>query len=262
MTTSHTPETKAPHDFAAQRFGLLIIGDELLCGRRQDRHMGFFIDTLQRRGLELAWVSILGDEIERLAAVLQTSLAAPNPVFCLGGIGATPDDCTRQAAARACGSELVRHPEAVALLEARFGEAAYPWRIRMAELPAQARLIPNPVNQIPGFSLGEHHFLPGFPNMAWPMSEWVLDHYYAAWRGAAVETRTVQVWHVPESELIPIMDAILAAYPGVQVSSLPSTAADQPRVELGLRGQREAVAPAYAAMLEALQARGYDYEAW
>ena len=97
-------------------------------------------------------------------------------ISCLrfGGVGATPDDHTRQAAALALGVPLERHPVAVAELEAQFGAAAYPHRVLMAEFPAGASIIPNPVNRVASFSIRNHYFFPGFPQMAWPMLDWVL----------------------------------------------------------------------------------------
>ena len=115
-------------------------------------------------------------------------------MFSFGGIGATPDDHTRQAAAAALGVPLERHPEAVAEIEARFGADAYPHRVLMAEFPAGASIIPNPFNRIAAFSVRDHHFLPGFPQMAWPMLDWVLaTHYPDLVREAPVERAMARV---------------------------------------------------------------------
>ena len=130
-----------------KRIGLLIIGDELLNGRRQDRHLSHMIEALGGRGLEPAWCLLAGDDPGFLTDTLRRTLPTSDIVFCFGGIGATPDDCTRQCAAAAAAVALRRHPEAAGLIESRFGEAAHPYRIRMADLPDGARLIPNPVNQ-------------------------------------------------------------------------------------------------------------------
>jgi molybdopterin-biosynthesis enzyme MoeA-like protein len=177
-------------------------------------------------------------------------------VFSFGGIGATPDDVTRQCAAAAAGVALVRHADATALLEARFGASAYPNRILMADLPQGARLIPNPVNQIPGFSLLDHHFLPGFPNMAWPMAEWVLDtHYRHLFRAQPQTERTVMVYEVPESALIPTMRELLTTFPAVKLASLPSTLT-RGEIELGVRGESADVARAYDWLLARLDALG------
>ena len=124
------------------RFGLMIIGSELLTGKRQDAHLARAIEILGERGLELSWCKLLTDDLELITAELRHSLKDRQVVFSFGGIGSTPDDVTRQSVARAAGVRLVRHPEARALIEERFGEAAYPHRIRMADLPAQCTLCP------------------------------------------------------------------------------------------------------------------------
>src|SRR5512141_3068412 len=128
--------------------GALIIGDEILSGKRQDKHLPHLIDTLRARGLTLSWARIEGDNRGRLTAVLRESFARGDIVFSFGGVGATPDDHTRQAAAGALGVGLVRHPDAVALLEQQFGAAAYPNRVLMAEFPVGSEIIPNPVNRV------------------------------------------------------------------------------------------------------------------
>lgn len=241
------------------RIGLMVIGDELLNGRRKDRHLAHLIDVLQARGREPDWCLMIGDDPAYLTEQLRRTLATPDLVFCFGGIGATPDDHTRQCAARAAGTALRRHSEAAALIERRYGEAAYPYRIRMADLPERARLIPNPVNQIAGFSLGDHHFVPGFPQMAWPMVEWVLETRYPT-IGHSIKPvlRTLTIENVPESALIPVMEQLLAQYPGVKISSLPHMAA-RPWIELGLRGEPQLVGASWAALIRWLDQAGIDY---
>src|SRR5690606_7446293 len=159
--------------------GAFIIGDEIISGKRQDKHFVQIINILAARGLSLAWCQYLGDDPARITAALRATMASGDIVFCFGGIGATPDDHTRQCAAAAAGVPIERHVGAVAEIEAQYGERAYPKRVLMADFPVGAELIPNPVNRVAGFSLRHHHFMPGFPEMAWPMLEWVLDHHYA-----------------------------------------------------------------------------------
>ena len=161
------------------RFGIYIIGDEILSGKREDKHLSQVIQILKVRGLTLAWAEYLGDNPAQLTASFKRSLATDNVVFSFGGIGATPDDFTRQAAADALALPIQRHAGAVAEIEAQFGESAYPKRVLMADFPQGAGLIPNPVNRVAGFSIQTHYYLPGFPQMSWPMMEWVLDTYYS-----------------------------------------------------------------------------------
>jgi molybdopterin-biosynthesis enzyme MoeA-like protein len=239
--------------------GLILIGDELLRGNRQDKHMEYMIGLLDDRGMELSWVRIVGDEGAQITETLRDTMARPALVFSFGGIGATPDDVTRTSAAEAIGVAVERHPEAVSLLEDQFGEAAYPKRILMAELPAGAALIPNPVNRVPGFKLGHHHFLPGFPNMAWPMAEWVLDtHYSQLFNDNPRAEERLYILNTPESELIDQMNRLLERYPELGLSSLPDTR-NRKRIDFGLKGPRQVVDAARTELLEWLDEEGIDW---
>ncbi|MEC5399982.1 competence/damage-inducible protein A [Uliginosibacterium sp. H1] len=247
-------------------FGVLIIGDEILSGRRKDVHLARSIELLSARGLRLAWARYLGDDRDALSAVLRQTLAGEDVVFSFGGIGATPDDHTRQAAAAALGVPTVLHPEAAGLIEAqmqaRWGRAATPQQLAMGEFPQGAGLIPNPVNRIPGFSLRDHHFVPGFPQMAHPMVEWVLDTHYAHLhhRDDRVED-ALRVYEAPESALVDLMLALEQRH-GVTVFSLPHLGSESTRrhIELGAKGPAEAVAAAMADMRAELQRRGHPVE--
>lgn len=237
-------------------FGILLIGDELLSGKRRDKHQAKVIELLHERGLDLAWALTVGDDPGRLVAALRHSMAGPDVVFSFGGIGATPDDRTRQAAAAAAGVALEINAAGKAELEEIFGDRLYPKRIRMAEWPVGAVPIPNPRNRVPGFSLGHHHFVPGFPSMAWPMAAWVLDTQYPhlQQRELAVEYM-LEALDTPESELIDAMDAVIAAHPTVRLSCLPN-AGSRRAIEFGLRGPAAQAAAAYRALAQAL--RGMD----
>ena len=228
-------------------FGAFIIGDEIIVGKRQDKHLSFLIGALAKRGLRLAWAQYLGDDPARLTAALKASLASKDVVFSFGGIGATPDDHTRQCAAAALGVGLKLHPDAEREIRGRFGGETTPERLAMGEFPAGAQIIPNPVNRIPGFSLAEHHFVPGFPQMAWPMAEWVLDtRYRERFNSQKWGEASILVFEAGESQLIPVMKAVEAAFPAIKVFSLPSMGQDGSRihVELGVRGNPADVGPA------------------
>ena len=96
------------------KFGAIIIGDEILSGKRQDKHMAKVIESLSSRGLELSWGHYLGDDRELITGTIKRTLTLPDVVFSFGGIGATPDDHTRQCAANAAGVGLKLHPDAEA----------------------------------------------------------------------------------------------------------------------------------------------------
>lgn len=249
--------------------GLVIVGDEILNGSRVDKHMSTLIGFLQARGLSLGWVRIVGDDHDDLVETYVQSYAKiakqgdgklVNCIFSCGGIGATPDDITRACAAEAANVDLVTHSEAKSLIENKFGGDAYPNRILMSELPEGAKIIPNPVNQVPGFSLEDHHFVPGFPNMAWPMMEWVLDHYYADFFLAKppVDWR----WDIrgqSESNLLEMMGELLSLHPDVRLSSLPNTK-DRMLIDFGLKGDEQNVAEAAEWLEERLQAANISFK--
>jgi len=245
-------------------FGAYIIGDEILVGKRQDKHLAFLIEALAKRGLRLSWAQYLGDEPERLAAAFRRSLGADDAVFSFGGIGATPDDHTRQCVAAAAGIKLVPHPEAEREIRGRFGAETTPARLRMGEFPEGSSIIPNPVNRIPGFSYGEHHFVPGFPQMARPMVEWVLDSRYRhLFDRDRWSEESIFVYEAGESQLIAAMEAVGAAYSGVKVFSLPSMGEDGSRrhVELGVRGDPVQVREAAEALRRSVRDAGFPFSA-
>jgi len=270
VSSAHAPEVDAAS--YARHFGLIVVGDEILSGKREDKHLRKVVDLLAARGLALAWAEYVGDEPARITATLRRVFSASDVVFCTGGIGATPDDHTRQCAAAALGVALELHPEAERLIRERMQDVAreqgVPYepdrpdnvhRLNMGVFPTGAALIPNPYNKIPGFSVGDVHFLPGFPVMAWPMMEWLLDtryrnlHRQGAWR-----ERSVIVFGAMEAVLTPLMQRIEAEHPSVRVFSLPSV--DHPQlgrhIDLGVKGPPEAVEAAYAALRQGLLAMG------
>jgi len=246
---------------ALRAIGVLIIGDEILSGKRMDRHLARVIETLGARGLTLAWARYEGDDRARLTAVLGESFARGDLVFAFGGVGATPDDHTRQAAAAALGVPLVRHPEALAEIEARFGAEAYPHRVLMADFPAGSTIIPNPYNRIASFSLRDHHFFPGFPEMAWPMLDWVLATRYPELTAPPSAERAIVVYGAGESQLLPVMGDNVARFQRVKLFSLPSFMADGGRrIELGVRGDPREVDDALAHLVAGVEAGGFRWE--
>lgn len=252
--------------------GLIIVGDEILSGKRADRHMPKVIELLAARGLPLAWVRYAGDVRERITRDLRDAFASGDAVFCCGGIGATPDDHTRQCAAAALGRELVLHPQARDLIIERMRDVAAEQgvafepdradnvhRLNMGMFPAGAEIIPNPYNKIPGFAIGNVFFVPGFPVMAWPMIEWVLDHKLAHLhhRGRHAE-RSVIVFGSMEATLTPLMERIEQRFSGVRVFSLPSFDHAQwgRHIELGVKGDPTVVNGAWPELLQGLQDLG------
>lgn len=261
-------------------FGIIIIGDEILSGKRSDKHLAKIIELLGERGLSLSWAEYIGDDPERITATLKRTLASGDVVVCCGGIGATPDDHTRQCAGAALGVPLVLHPEAKAKIQERIVEMAaeagkvadlntpdHQHRLKMGEFPVGAEIVPNPYNKIPGFMLsnalgGVHYFVPGFPVMAAPMMAWALDtHHSHLFHQVAREEKSVIVYDGIESRLTPLMEAIEAEFGGVKVFSLPSVGDANRRrhIELGVKGEPSQVAAAYQKMLAGLDELKQEY---
>ena len=253
-------------------FGLIIIGDEILSGKRADKHLPKVIELLSARGLALSWVRYVGDEPARITADLKHAFDCGDAVFSCGGIGATPDDHTRQCAAAALHVPLALHPQARDLIYERMRETAQeqgvafePYRddnvhrLNMGVFPEGAHIIPNPYNRIAGFSVRDVHFVPGFPVMAWPMIEWVLDQRYAHLQGQGVSSeKSVIVFGAMEATLTPLMERIEAQFTGVKVFSLPSV--DHPQfgrhIELGVKGSADLLDAPYQVLLTGLAAHG------
>jgi molybdopterin-biosynthesis enzyme MoeA-like protein len=255
-------------------FGLIIVGDEILSGKRADKHLAKVIELLGSRGLALSWARYVGDDPQRITAELRHAFGCGDVVFSCGGIGATPDDHTRQCAGVALGRPLALHPQAREFIVERMRELAREQgtvfdpersdnmhRFNMAMFPDGADIIPNPYNRIAGFSVGSVYFVPGFPVMAWPMIEWVLDtHYRHLQRPAGRRERSVIVLKGMEATLTPLMQEVEAGFAGVKVFSLPSV--DHPQwgrhIELGVKGDDAVLDAAYAHLLAGLRRLGAE----
>lgn len=263
----------------SRRFGLIVIGDEILSGRRQDKHLIKLIELLAERGLILSWARYVADDPLQIAETLKQTFASGDVVFSTGGIGATPDDHTRQAAAKALAVPITLHPGAKELIAARIIASAEgdsvkvdlsrpenQHRFKMGEFPVGSEIIPNPYNQIPGFRIAEHHFVPGFPVMAGPMMAWCLDHYYS---DLFHQTNWLeQSFIVPsgiESTLTPLMESVEQEFEGLKVFSLPSVG-DPVRggvfakrhIELGVKGDADLVPTALEMLKDGTTQLGFE----
>lgn len=256
--------------------GLIIIGDEIMSGKRPDQHFPQTLETLHARGLHLDWAEYIGDDPARITATLKRAFASGDIVFCCGGIGATPDDHTRQCATEALGATLELHPDARAKIRERIAEIAEKAnveldydspdnlrRLQMGEFPAGARIIPNPVNKIPGFSVGTVYFVPGFPQMAAPMIEWALDTYHSSlFHQERWLEKSVLVFNGMEAVLTPLMELIESRFPLVRIFSLPHMSDGSTRnyIELGVKGEPQQVEQAFAALLIGLDRMNANYQ--
>ena len=221
-------------DISQKEIHAVIIGDEILSGKREDKHLKHLSKTLKNYGLWLSKVDYIPDDLEVIRKTIQEKIGYI--VFCFGGIGATPDDCTRHAAALAHNKPIVQNTKAKLLIESQFGKDAYPKRILMADLPDNAELIPNVINNIPGFLIDHHYFMPGFPEMAWPMIDWVINNHYKILINLKdIKDQSIWLDDVSESMLIDTMNEIKNKNKEIKIYSLPKLRPNK-TLELGIKG--------------------------
>lgn len=219
-----------------------IIGSELLNGRRADAHFSFLNEELLKRGWEQKASFVIKDEPPFIEDIFSLVKNDPEAVlFCFGGIGATPDDYTRECAANVFTDRKMEINEgAKKCIVEKFGDESYPHRINMANLPINAELLKNVVTNIPGFSLeGRYFFTPGFPSMAHPMVIEALDNYYPSNRA---KIRFSLKALCSENDLIDTMKLIPKH---IDISSLPQIQEEQRAVVISIASYDELEAKKY-----------------
>ena len=234
---------------------LVIIGDEILSGKREDKHFKKALDVTKQNNYVIKSVSYLPDSEHEIQSKIEN--LKDKIVFCFGGIGATPDDYTRSSAAKAHQKALKRHTDATKLIEEKFGKEAYPKRILMADLPDGSELIPNEINMIPGFYINKNFFMPGFPEMAWPMMEWVFKNKLPQSNKIEFD-RSIIIPDIAESLLIDLMNQIENDFPLVKMYSLPKIT-PQRQVEFGIKGDKEQVLSAMEVVKKYVKELGYHF---
>lgn len=221
-------------------FYSVIIGTELLNGRRKDAHFAFLNEQLLKRGWRHKASFVVEDDTTLMENIYKLIKSDENSVmFSYGGIGSTPDDYTRQIAAKVFTNGKMHFDEkAKELIENQFKEAAYPHRINMSYLPIGAKLLKNVVNNVPGFYLDDRFFFtPGFPSMSQAMVIEALDKHYS--KNKITKYRESLTAYCGESDLIDIMKLVPD---DIELSSLPKMVDDKRMVVISLSGKdREAV---------------------
>ena len=199
--------------------GLLVIGDEILSGRTQDRNVGQVATWLNLQGIRLAEVRVVPDDMGRIAEAVNALRAAYDYLFTTGGIGPTHDDITVDAIAAALGVSVIVHPKARAALEAHYANRGglTEARLRMARVPETAELIENPMSGAPGIRLGNIFILAGVPHIAGLMLEALSGQLEG---GKPMLSATIGCW-APESEVADILAETERAHAGCQIGSYP-----------------------------------------
>ena len=199
--------------------GLLIIGDEILSGRVQDRNVAQIAGWLNLQGIRLSEVRIVPDVLDRIVEAVNALRGSNDYLFTTGGIGPTHDDITVDAIAAALGVEVEIHPRARAALEAYYesrGGVTEP-RLRMARVPAGADLIENSMSGAPGIRIGNIFILAGVPHIATLMLEALAGTLEG---GRPLISETIGCW-VPESEVAELLREVEGAHGGCQIGSYP-----------------------------------------
>jgi len=214
----------------------VIIGTEILNGRREDKHFSFLRDTLLEYGYELYASFIIKDDpslIENIYTMIKDD--KESLMFSFGGIGSTPDDLTREIASKIFRkAKVVRHEEFFNAIIEKFGDDAYPHRIHMADLPPDATLLKNPINNMSGFALDNRYFfMPGFPQMSHPMVEDILKNILG--KNETKHRLTLKA-QTSENELIHLMQQTPKE---IELSSLPILNGEKREVELSLASTDE-----------------------
>jgi len=196
----------------------VIIGTEILNGRREDKHFLFLRDELLKRGYELSGSFIIKDDIELMKKTFSMIKSIPNSkMFCFGGIGSTPDDYTREVSGEVFSDGMQFNEEFKSKILEKFKSQAYPARIYMSYLPKGAQLLKNnPINGMYGYYIDNRYFfMPGFPDMAHPMVKEALDKFFPPKKQK--ERFTILV-DAKEGEFVDIMQKIPKH---LEFSSLP-----------------------------------------
>lgn len=240
-----------PHFYA------VIIGSEILNNRRTDKHFPFIRDALMHRGHTLFASFIIKDDPELIRSTYAMVKHDPDAVmFSFGGIGSTPDDLTRQISSDVFSDGiLISHDQFRTNIIDRFGDAAYPHRIHMADLPKNAQLLPNIINNMSGFYLeNRFFFMPGFPEMSHPMVEYTLKRFYP---NAPTTYRKTLIAQTSENTLINVMEKLP---PEIDFSSLPMLNAGKATVEISVASSNQQQCnQGFGLFIEDLNAKSIDY---
>src|SRR3954464_953281 len=197
---------------------VLVIGDEILSGRTQDSNSNTIARFLGALGIDLKEVRVVGGAEDEIIAALNALRARYTIVFTTGGIGPTHDDITADAVARAFGVGIGYHPEAYALLQARYPPGEFnDMRKRMARIPQGAALVANPVSGAPGFHIGNVYVLAGVPMVMRAMMEQIAQELPG---GVRLESITVEA-NIPEGTIAPGLAQLQKEHKDVAMGAYP-----------------------------------------
>jgi molybdopterin-biosynthesis enzyme MoeA-like protein len=236
---------------------LLVIGDEILSGRTQDKNVAQIATWLNLQGIRLKEVRMVPDEVETIAAATNALRTAHDYLFTTGGIGPTHDDITVDGIAHALGRQVVVHPRARAVLEQFYADrgGVNPARLRMARVPEGAELIENRYSGAPGIHVENIFILAGVPRIAGMMLDALTGTIEG---GRPVLSRTLGGW-IQESEVAELLEVTERSHPRCQIGSYPFFREGRPGANFVIRSDdQEALDRCAAALLQGLEALGKE----
>src|SRR4029453_8960967 len=237
---------------------LMVIGDEILSGRTQDKNVASVATWLNEQGIRLAEVRIVPDDLERIGETVNELRAAHDYLFTTGGIGPTHDDITVDAIAAAFGAPVVVHPVARKILEDYYRDrpgGLTEARLRMARVPEGAELLPNPSSGAPGIKMGNVYILAGVPYIAATM----LDALTGKLEGGKPVVSVTVGARAPESDVADLLRETEAAHPGVAIGSYPFFKDGRSGANFVIRSEDAKLAhQTGAALSESLREAGYE----
>ncbi len=236
---------------------LIVIGDEILSGRTQDRNIAQLATWLNVQGIRLAEVRVVADREDAIVEAVNMLRVRNDYLFTTGGIGPTHDDITVDSIAAALGVPVVVHPQARAILESHYETRGglTDARLRMARVPQGGALIENRMSGAPGIRVGNIFIMAGVPHIAAAM----LDSLTGTLEGGLpVVSRTLGCW-VGESEVADLLGSVERAHDGVAIGSYPFFRDGRTGANFVVRATDPAAVDACVADLAArLQALGHQ----
>lgn len=238
--------------------GLVIIGDEILSGRTQDKNIGQIASWLQVQGIRLAEVRVVADIQGKIVEAVNALRAENDYLFTTGGIGPTHDDITVDAVAEALGVPVVIHPEARALLERYYADkgGVNEGRLRMARVPEGADLIPNRMSGAPGIRRGNVIVMAGVPHITAGMLDALTGELEG---GAPLISETVGCW-IAESEVAGLLREVEDAHENCQIGSYPFFREGKVGANFVVRStDEEDLRSCIDSLTDGLATSGYDF---
>lgn len=251
--------TATKNEFKIVTAAMVVIGDEILSGRTQDKNVAHVASKIGDVGIQMREVRVIPDVEQEIVDAVNFCRAKYDYVFTSGGIGPTHDDITADSIAAAFGVKIDYHPEAMAILTKHYETAGIEFndaRKRMARIPEGATLVDNPVSKAPGFQIENVFVMAGVPMILQAMIDSILPMLSG---GAKMLSRTIGA-SMPEGKVAKDLGALQERYAAVSIGSYPYFKQGVVGTNLVLRSVDEAaLEAAYKELQEILTAQGAEF---